>query len=87
MSKKRQRNKAHVGGPKDDTKETVVFETTLVAEKGQTKDDLSPLAERLAERVFDMVKQKGYEPKEIWNRLRTASTSPCDSDPCGQSLR
>ena len=68
LSKKRQRNKAHVSGPKDDTKETVVYETTLVAEKGQTKDDLSPLAKRLAERVFDMVKQKGYEPKEIWEQ-------------------
>ena len=68
LSKKRQRNKAHVSGPKDDTKENVVFETTLVAEKGQTKGELSPLAKRVAERVFDMVKQKGYQPKEIWEQ-------------------
>ena len=68
LSKKRQRNKAHVSGPKDDAKGKVVFETTLVAEKGQTKDDLSPLARRVAEKVFDMVKQKGYEPTEIWEQ-------------------
>ena len=68
LSKKRQRNKIHVSGPKDDAKEKVVFETTLVAEKGQTKDDLSPLAKRVAEKVFDMVKQKGYEPTEIWEQ-------------------
>jgi hypothetical protein len=68
LSKKRQRNKAHVSGPKDDSNEQVVFETTLVAEKGQTKDDLSPLAKRIADRVFEMVKQKGYQPMEIWEQ-------------------
>jgi len=68
LSKKRQRNKAHVSGPKDDSKEQVVFETTLVAEKGQTKDDLSPLARRVAEKVFDMVKEKGYQPTIIWEQ-------------------
>ena len=68
LSKKRQRNKAHVSGPKDDSNEQVVFETTLVAEKGQTKDDLSPLARRIADRVFEMVKQKGYQPMEIWEQ-------------------
>ena len=68
LSKKRQRNKAHVSGPKDDSNEQVVFETTLVAEKGQTKDDLSPLARRIADRVFEMVKQKGYQPTEIWEQ-------------------
>jgi hypothetical protein len=68
LSKKRQRNKAHVSGPKDDSNEQVVFETTLVAEKGQTKDDLSPLARRIADGVFEMVKQKGYQPMEIWEQ-------------------
>jgi hypothetical protein len=68
LSKKRQRNKAHVSGPKDDSKEQVVFETTLVAEKGQSKDDLSPLARRVAEKVFDMVKEKGYQPTIIWEQ-------------------
>jgi hypothetical protein len=68
LSKKRQRNKAHVSGPKDDSKEQVVFETILVAEKGQTKDDLSPLARRVAEKVFDMVKEKGYQPTIIWEQ-------------------
>ena len=68
LSKKRQRNKAHVSGPKDDSKEQVVFETTLVAEKGQTKEDLSPLARRVAEKVFDMVKEKGYQPTIIWEQ-------------------
>ena len=68
LSKKRQRNKAHVSGPKDDSREQVVFETTLVAEKGQTKDDLSPLARRVAEKVFDMVKEKGYQPTIIWEQ-------------------
>ena len=68
LSKKRQRNKAHVSGPKDDATETVVFDTTLVAEKGQTKDDLSPLAKRVAEKVFDMVTQKGYQPTAIWEQ-------------------
>ena len=68
LSKKRQRNKAHVSGPKDDSKEQVVFETTLVAEKGQTKDDLSPLARRVAEKVFDIVKEKGYQPTIIWEQ-------------------
>jgi hypothetical protein len=68
LSKKRQRNKAHVSGPKDDSNEQVVFETTLVAEKGQTKEDLSPLARRVAEKVFDMVKEKGYQPTIIWEQ-------------------
>ena len=68
LGKRRQRNKAHVSGPKDDAKERVVFETTLVAEKGQTKDDLSPLARRVAERVFSVVTEKGYQPKEIWEQ-------------------
>src|SRR5262249_23772813 len=68
LSKKRQRNRAHVSGPKDDSNERVVFETTLVAEQGQTKGDLSPLARRVADRVVDMVKQKGYQPTEIWEQ-------------------
>jgi hypothetical protein len=68
LSKKRQRNKAHSSGPKDDAKEKVVFETTLVAETGQTNDDLSPLARRVAAKTFDMVKQKGYQPTEIWEQ-------------------
>src|SRR4029450_12199695 len=59
LSKKRQRNKAHVSGPKDDSKEQVVFETTLVAEKGQTKDDLRPLARRVVEIELDLAKEKG----------------------------
>ena len=68
LSKKRQRNKAHVSGPKDDSNEQVVFETTLVAEKGQTRDDLSPLARRIADGVFEMVKQKGYQPMKLWEQ-------------------
>ena len=68
LSKRRQRNKAHVSGPKDDAKERVVFETTLVAETGQTRDDLSPLAKRVAGKVFFMVKERGYQPKEIWEQ-------------------
>ena len=68
LSKKRQRNKAHSSGPKDDAKEKVVFETTLVAEPGQSKDDLSPLARRVAEKAFEMVQQKGYQPTEIWEQ-------------------
>ena len=68
LSKKRQRNKAHVSGPKDDSNEQVVFETTLVAEKGQTRDDLSPLARRIADGVFEMVKQKGYQPMQLWEQ-------------------
>jgi hypothetical protein len=84
LSKKRQRNKAHVSGPKDDAREKVVFETTLVAEHGQTKNDLSPLARRVAVRVFNIVEQRGYQPKEIWEQtadcvyitLRLASLRP-----------
>ena len=68
LGKKRQRNKAHVSGPKNDAREKVVFETTLVAENGQTNDDLSPLARRVAENVFNLVKQKGYQPKELWEQ-------------------
>ena len=68
LSKKRQRNKAHLSGPKDDAREKVVFETTLVAETGQAKDDLSPLARRVAEKAFDIVKQKGYQPTKIWEQ-------------------
>ena len=71
VSKGQSRSSCPIGSPVElstQPNEQVVFETTLVAEKGQTKDDLSPLARRIADRVFEMVKQKGYQPMELWEQ-------------------